>query len=283
MNKLPDIQEDTSPEIPQYINRVGISNVKIPIIIADGGLHENVTATTSIFIDLMENIRAISMSEFFRKFQDHLYKKIDIETLKLLLIEIRTASKEPSCTATITFNFDYSMIKITPKSNISFPMFYHSVFKGRMVGQTYRFFKGITVPYTSYCPCSSALCESSGIGNPHNQRSFCDLFVELLPDRDMQFCQLISIVEKSVINQIYPVLRRADEQFIAGVAYTNKFFVEDSIRRITSKMVSFNDKISDWAIRVRHEESIHQHDAVAMTWKGNPSGMDENIFMNWRK
>ena len=276
MDKLPDIQEDTKPDFPININKVGINNVKIPVVITNGGLHEQVQASVSAFVNLASDIRAISMSMFLRILKDYLYKPINRPALREMLDRFKGASKENATFSEITFNFDLSFNRTSPKSNINFPMYYSCVLKGLLKLDEFRLFKSIKVPFTSYCPCSKSLVDNVGFGISHNQRSFCDLFVEL--KEDIQYYQLASIVETSVINKVYPVLRRVDEQFVAMVADNNQLFVEDSIRKITHNIES-NKKIKDYYIKVTHEESLHQHNAVAINWKGIENGFNENTII----
>ena len=174
--------------------------------------------------------------------------------------------------------FDLPFNKKSPKSNIDFPIYYPCIYKIILNNNKFRLFRGITVPYTSYCPCSYSLVESAKIGIPHNQRSYCSLYVELPLNMDVQFIELINLIESRVVNIIHPILRRMDEQYVAIKASENKFFIEDIIRRISYEL-NVDKKIKDWIVICNHEESLHQHDAFSICWKGIKNGFNENTII----
>ncbi len=283
MNKnLPDIQ-GTSPIVPGYINYVGVSDVKVPFKIESryGGCHEMV-ASVSMSCDLNENIKGISMSRLIRILKDYLDKPLKRDILKDILYKFKDSSIEKSNNTFIRFEFLLPIFKKSPKSNYIFPQYYECKFEGRLQTDNFRFFEGVRIQYSSYCPCSASLCnnliENNKNGFPHAQRSFCDLLIECNPDNIIWLEDLIVLIETDVINIPYPIILRVDEQEVARIAYENPMFVEDVARRISKSLNERND-IKDWIFKCIHEESIHTSTAVVECWKNIEDGFDGTYFL----
>jgi len=49
-------------------------------------------------------------------------------------------------------------------------------------------------------------------------------------------------------------------------------FCEDAARRLQSSLDA-DARWTDWRVHVRHEESLHPHDAVSVLAKGVPGGL----------
>jgi len=278
MNKLPDIQHEQKSNFPIYLNSVGVQNVKLPFLLDSlyGGVHNlisNVTMTT----DLDKDIKGISMSMLLRTLITYLDKPLKHPVIKKILKEFKTAVETNSNHSQIKFEFELPIVRKAPKSNITFPQFYKCAFEGRLDNDIFRFFQKVIVQYGSYCPCSASLCEAQGSGFPHAQRGFAELLVEVKEDNVIWLESLIDLIENSVTNKIYPILRRVDEQEVGRIAGENPQFVEDSIRRIINSLNNQNE-IFDWIIKCTHQESIHSNDAIAISWKGVTGGFDGTYY-----
>ena len=86
------------------------------------------------------------------------------------------------------------------------------------------------------------------------------------------------MVEDAVKVIPYPIIKRSDEKWIAGMAKSYPMFVEDAIRSISSSINKKKDVI-DWFVQCTHEESIHPSNAVAINWKGVEGGFDETTYI----
>jgi len=283
VDELPDIQHSLAPQFPLYINQVGVDNVKIPIKLdcLFGGVHElisNVTMTT----DLREDIKGISMSMLLRTMIKYLDKPLKHEIIKQILKEFKTAVETDSEHSQIQFSFDLPINKMAPKSHLVFPQYYPCSFIGKLDHDEFRFFQKVRVQYQSYCPCSASLVENlkenGNNGFPHAQRSFAELLVEVKPENIIWLESLIELIENSVSNKVYPILRRMDEQEVARVAAENPQFVEDSIRRICSSL-NKESNIYDFIIKCSHEESLHMNNAIAISWKNVPNGFRGTYYL----
>jgi len=148
----------------------------------------------------------------------------------------------------------------------------------------------VTVEYSSTCPCSAALArqlvehrfleafaddqpidrtqvahwlrQNATLATPHSQRSEARVSVELdLESPSLRLSELIDGIEKAVATPVQTAVKRADEQAFAALNGANLMFVEDAARRIRQALQpAFNQP----RIQVKHLESLHPHDAVAV-------------------
>lgn len=279
MNKLPDVHNDTKPEIGEHIDRIGVQKVKIPIMFIGNHNSFKTIATVSMLVSLNYDIRAVSLSKFMIYLKEYIDKPMIIpdDVFKLLKSFDNISKHTVFKTSTIRFDFDYSINKKSPVSGNVFPQFYRCFFKFElMCGDNLISHKGVTVPYSSYCPCSHSLCEYTGEGIPHAQRSYCDLIIES-EEKCLTLGYMIKLIEECVVNETYPIIKRDDEQDIAITASKNTFFIEDIIRLI-ERNLRMIDSAKDWIVRLRHEESIHSHEVMAIAWKGEEFGFNETTF-----
>lgn len=285
-NELPDIQHSAKPKHQLYINKVGVENVKVPIILESKyqGTHELI-ATVEMTTDLKPDMKGISMSMLLRTLINYLSNPLKHEVIMSILDEFTSAVETNSKHSMLKLDFELPIIKQAPISKLQFPQYYKCSFVGKLDDGLFRFFQKVRVQYQSYCPCSASLCgdlKSKGSnGFPHAQRSFCDLLVEVKPDHVVWLEELIQLVETAVHNEVYPILRRMDEQEVARIAAENPMFVEDAIREIVHLLNGKfgREMIYDWIVKCSHEESLHMNEAIAKCWKGIPNGFDGRYFL----
>lgn len=278
MDNMPDIQ-NTVPEIRMPINRVGVSDIELPflLILRNGSSgYIQVNAKTEMMCRLNEDTRGISMSRFLRTlkpFLRHPLKRTTMESILRKFLEVHDTEK-----VSLKLKFKIPVIKKSPLSDNEFPQFYDCSFKCIYSQDVFKFYESVRVQYAAYCPCSSALCMYGKHGYPHSQRAFADVLVRTDPRAYVWLEDLIDLVEKSVKTIPYPIVKRSDEKWIAGVAKSYPLFVEDAIRKISRKIERKKD-ILDWFIKCTHEESIHPSNAVAINWKGVEGGFDETTYI----
>ena len=92
------------------------------------------------------------------------------------------------------------------------------------------------------------------------------------PKKELLAVQLIELIEKAVYTLPYPIIKRADEQEVARRSWEFTQFVEDSSRNI-GLALNKDPRIADWLVVVTHMESIHQHEATAVLYKGKKGGL----------
>jgi GTP cyclohydrolase IB len=151
----------------------------------------------------------------------------------------------------------------------------------------------IEVPYSSTCPCSAALARqliqqqfvddfankklehaeilawlgsANGIvATPHSQRSIATLFLRLDSDIDqLPLLAFINETEAALGTAVQTAVKRADEQAFALANGQNLMFCEDAARRL-STVLKHSPHLTAFEVRVVHAESLHAHDAVAVS------------------
>jgi GTP cyclohydrolase I len=276
-NTLPDVQQTMEPSVKIPIQQVGVQNIKTNFLLnsLEGKTH-SVLANVSMSTDLKSETKGISMSRLLRTLIKYLNTPLNQEVIKDILKVFKVAVGEDSKNSFIGFDFDLPIIKQAPITKIEFPQFYKCSFQGRMVGDNFSFYQKVIVPYQSYCICSASLCEHLKLqgldGFPHAQRCFATVFTHIVPDEIIYLEEIIKIVEDHVVN-VYPILKREDEQEVARMAHENPMFVEDAIRFISDGLNS-ERRIYDWLTQCTHEESIHTSEAIAVNWKGIDDGLN---------
>ena len=124
-----------------------------------------------------------------------------------------------------------------------------------------KFTLGLSVPFTSLCPCSREISDFGA----HNQRSLCRVQLTFA-DADkldaVNIEQLIRLIETQGSAEVFPLLKREDEKFLTEAAYRNPKFVEDILRDVVTALRRV-DNLAAFAVECENFESIHNHNAFA--------------------
>lgn len=291
---LPDIQQ-TEPEIKIPIKQVGVENVIVPFILEsrDGGYH-SLISKVSLRTDLEEDIKGISMSRLLLTLKPYLELPLKHKLIRNILEELQESIGSKN--SYIRFEFSFPMEKKSLLSDNSFPIYYNCSFEGQLIqydnlfptlskpisSKIFRFFQGVTIQYSSYCPCSAELCrdlnEKGSKGFPHAQRSFANILIETVEPNYIWLEDIINNIESTISTLPYPIIKRIDEQEIARIASENPMFVEDAIRLISQELNKKSD-VYDWIVKCVHEESIHTSEAIAINYKGVKDGFNWRYFL----
>lgn len=270
LKKLPDIQ-NKKDERGLPIPKVGIRGLHVPFrVYTKGNETQTTDARCSMYVDLNRKVKGINMSRMPIMLTEYIEKTMSFELIKEMLevMKIRMGSEH----SYIKMSFKYKVLVEAPKSRELGYKYYDVVMEGTWIDNVMRLYLTVTVPYISICPCSVELCKdlrnrNLSKGYPHQQRSSAKVTIEL--GKRVWIEDLIERIESAVKVTPLPVLKREDEQQIARDSYKTNLFVEDAIREIALWMDTFDDDhVRDWVIVCNHEESIHQHNAVAIMRKG---------------
>ena len=278
MTNLPDIQLG-SPMRNIEIKQVGVSSLLFPFKLQSalpGNPVYDVLAEVSIRTDLNEQTKGISMSRLPICLKKHLGTKLMKHGVIFEILE-DVAEIVGSRNSFISFKFKMPVLRKAPLSGEEALLYHNCYFEGQFVDGLNYFFQGVKVQYASYCPCSAALCkhlaENGSAGFPHAQRSFATVVVHTGIYCTVWLEELVAIVEKSIKTLPFPIVKRIDEQELARIAASAPIFVEDAIREISYNL-NADKRFNDWWVKCVHEESIHQHEAFAINFKGR------NFFSN---
>jgi GTP cyclohydrolase I len=257
MTQLADVQY-TKPKHEIRINRVGITEFKLPIYIAQkNGSVQHSVASIECYVDLAAEIKGINMSRLAVGLQKFSSQQLCGKLIKEICEYIRFVS-DNSETCEIIYQFDYFIEKIAPKSKEPGLLPYNIIFKGIKTETDFIFKLSVETIATSCCPCSKEISDNSA----HNQKCYITIECEMNPDEFLWIEDLVKIAESSASCEIFSVLKRADEKVVTEEMYNNSKFVEDIARECYSKLDELNI-IKSFSVKVESDESIHAHKAVA--------------------
>lgn len=126
----------------------------------------------------------------------------------------------------------------------------------------------LAVPYASVCPCSHEMVSARGHGVPHMQRAVAKVTGLLNPHEDLSIAigTTVSKICDAVVLVPLPHMKRKDELAWCERAADTNLFVEDAAREVAK---SIDNWFNDYVVVCEHEESIHQHNVVAVCRKGD--------------
>lgn len=304
--KLPDVQNRPDSR-GISLERVGLTNLKFPtFILRKDGAHSNISADVELFANLPKEAKGHNLSRFSEVLVDfgNTHNLLSSKTLPDLLkaMQDRLVSRDVYA----RFEFDYFIDKEAPVSKKIAPMPYRCAMTGiKRNGDTY-FILEVNVIAASLCPCSKEMSllnevlvsgdsnrmipvsnshepammnmvidviKNSGMGSKvgmgaHNQRS--QIRVRLLLDSfdTLWIEDIVKLVEDQASAPTFPILKRPDEKWITEKAYNNPKFSEDIARDVQIALQNEN-KIFEWSLKVRNEESIHPYDVCVVQQSEN--------------
>lgn len=239
------------------INKVGVKNIKYPIIVLDRkNKIQHTIATVSMYVSLPHNFKGTHMSRFIEILNEY-RGSINLKSLFTIIDEMKEKLNAES--AHLEIEFPYFMEKEAPVSKSKSLMEYtcrfcasHNVEKDLYIE--------VNVPVTTLCPCSKEISESGA----HNQRG--RVTVQLRFEKFLWIEDIIRYVEESASSEVYSLLKRSDEKFLTEKAYINPMFVEDVVRSVASKLDA-DQNITWFSVEAENFESIHNHNAYAFVEK----------------
>lgn len=239
------------------IQKVGIKNVDVPLIIQRKGQENQVVyATAQICASLDSNFKGTHMSRFMEILNEWREKELLGVDIKGCLEAIQ--QKLGAHSAQVKFSFKYFIEKEAPVSKQKSLMAYDCVFEGKLDNDEYKFFLGTKVPVTTLCPCSKEISDYSA----HNQRALIKILISYDESEHIWLEDLISEIEEKASCEVYPLLKREDEKYVTEHAYDNPKFVEDVLRDVVL-MFREDKRINYFEAEVESLESIHNHSAWA--------------------
>lgn len=249
------------------VNRVGIRDLKLPLLIADREEGtQQVVANANFGVNLTEDQRGAHLSRFVELAEKYRQSQFSLDSVDELLEEMQ--SRLESTNAYARFDFDYFVSKVSPLTDKEALVDFDCGFGGEMSGEESKIWIRTEVPLTSLCPCSKSNSEAGGA---HNQRA--TVKSKAVIEGLVWLEEMIELIEAEGSSQVYSLLKREDEAYLTDEAYENPKFVEDIVRDLS---VQFNehDQIRDFVIECISYESIHNHNAYASVshgdfWSGN--------------
>ena len=290
LDSMPDLQNGEYMDIP--IEFVGIHNFHIPIRIREkNGDTQEVMASITGEVSLGAQKRGINMSRIIRTFYKSKDDIFDIKNLEKVLTDYK--KDLDTFDAHILMNFKYRIwqdalrsTKIVEHDEYNHTIteevpeggwqYYNITFDVNMdkIGEVKRIL-WVDFVHSSACPCSTELSLHAALnrgvyGIPHSQRSIARLGLDfnISGDGDLLWVEdVIDMCREALTTETLVFCKRQDEQCFAEKNGAQPRFVEDAIRLLGHRLNECK-LITDYKIMCSHQESLHSHDAVAVTTKG---------------
>ena len=249
------------------IQRVGISDVYLPLQIKQEQHSQPVMARLKFTVDLPMEYKGTHMSRFQEILTKWHTNPIGQAEIGNILDEAIT--KLSSNSAHLSMSFKYFIEKTAPvsgkKSLLDLDCKVSAVktaSKNSMQTASKNsmpFTLAIKIPVTSLCPCSK---EISAYG-AHNQRSIISVKINYDGKKTaINIKDIVSLIEAQASCPLYPLLKREDEKYVTEKAYENPKFVEDILRDCVLALRTLDD-IHYFSVECENFESIHNHNAYA--------------------
>jgi GTP cyclohydrolase IB len=252
---LKDIQNDFDPRNIE-IDKVGVKNVKYPIIVLDkANGFQHTIATISMFVSLPHKFKGTHMSRFLEILHAN-QSMINMKNFPTMLGQMKEKLNAESAHLEVTF--PYFVQKDAPVSKTPSFLEYTAGFFGHLDGANAMrdFTVTVAVPVSTLCPCSKEISDHGA----HNQRGIVTVQVRF--KKFFWIEDLISLIEGCSSCDLYSILKRQDEKFVTERAFQNPKFVEDVVRDVADKL-SNDPNITYFTVETENFESIHNHSAYA--------------------
>mgnify|MGYP000906760089 FL=1 len=243
------------------IDKVGVKNLRYPIVVKDKLLKSQSTvATVNMFVELPDHFRGTHMSRFLEVMEKVGREKINPGIIRSLLVMLK--EKLNARTAHIELFFPYFIEKKAPASGVPSLMEYSCGLFGKHNDRDeFDLLLEVRAMVMNLCPCSRELSPN---GSAHNQRS--EVTVKIRSTAMIWIEDLIAIIEQASSSPIYSLLKRSDEKCVMDHAHNNPRFVEDIVREIATR-IEQESGIQWFSVESENFESIHKHNVYACIQK----------------
>ncbi len=237
------------------IDKVGICDVSYPIEVLDKNQEKQHTiANINMYVDLPHHFKGTHMSRFIEVLNQY-RGEITVRNMGEILRTVTQTLNARS--AHMELSFKYFIEKSAPVTGAKSLMGYDCRFIGSYaLNRVEDFVLEMTIPVMNLCPCSKEISQTAA----HNQRS--QVTVQLRFNDFVWIEDVIALVEQSASCDLYALLKRPDEKYVAERAYENPRFVEDIVRIIAEELLA-NPCVTWFSVKAINFESIHNHNAYA--------------------
>jgi len=290
LSGMPDLQNTLQGIRPIAIQRVGISNFRLPLRYKtkEGGEREIETSVTGT-VSLDAATKGINMSRILRSFYEYKDSLFSLDLLKVVLNDYK--NKLNSFDAQIALKISYPIIQKSLRSGLEGYQYYDVVLESYIDKDKLTNLMHFDFVYSSACPCSYELSEYARETRnkatvSHSQRSVARISVEIPDGQFLWIEDIKEICERALNTETQVMVKREDEMAFAEKNGSYLKFVEDAARLICDELESFvfgtriinlsthtqefvNIGFKNFKIVCSHNESLHSHDAIAVIVKGN--------------
>ncbi|MEZ5560152.1 MAG: GTP cyclohydrolase FolE2 [Pseudomonadales bacterium] len=300
---MPDVARHGLEQPHETLDWVGMSGIHQPLLVRDGRAVKQVQCKVQIYVDLADELaKGIHMSRLYLILDEHSETRpLSPAGLKLMLASLLESHRDLSTQAFVQFDFEYYLRRKALVSDNSGWNAYPAFIRGTLQNGEISLEMGLTVQYSSTCPCSAALArqliqdqfardfgtsgdisasavhawldsEQGIVATPHSQRSSARLRVRLRDGLEVfPLTDLVDLVENTLQTPVQTAVKREDEQEFARLNGQNLMFIEDAGRKLKGSLKD-DERLHDFWVRIEHHESLHAHDAVGVFTKGLDDG-----------
>ncbi|MFK7826851.1 MAG: GTP cyclohydrolase FolE2 [Oligoflexales bacterium] len=305
---FPDVVSDEKITMDIALEKVGMSGISVPIFIESEELGRIcVPGSADAYVSLdKKNAKGIHMSRLYLALVDLVANHVlSVKLIKKSLDAFLSSHDTLSNDAHVCLKLKLPIKRKSLKSEHDGWKNYQLAIEGQCINKHSQIKVSLEINYSSTCPCSAALSRqliqknfkssfedfdkvdvnevadwlgkaSSINATPHGQRSIAYVTLVLNPKQeDLQLKKFIDICEAALATPVQAAVKREDEQEFARLSGNNLMFAEDAARKIASALENCIE-VDDFKVEARHLESLHAHDAIAITTKGVPGGLQPN-------
>ncbi len=302
-----DVAVEKSPPVRTTLNQVGMESVELPILLEDdNGLVVKTPAKCELMVSLDDpHAKGIHMSRLYLTAKKILDSKVlDFKVLEEVAKTFLDSHIELSYSAKVKVAFDLMQKRPSLKSNLEgwrfYPLALSVTFdRSKNIQKALEAILELKLTYSSTCPCSAALAQELNVEDfqksfnsqsplnyesvlnwlketnmavPHAQRSEATIKIKFktIPEKN-NFKTWIDKLENSLGTPVQAAVKREDEQAFAQLNADNYMFSEDACRKLKASLEA-EETVEDYYIKVEHYESLHPHNAVAISTKGIGGG-----------
>ncbi len=299
---MPDIATSVLRDTAAALDWVGMDEIHAPIVLSnEQGETTRTPARIAAFVNLRKpDARGIHMSRLYLHVDKALAEPLTPCSIRHMLRDFLESHADLSDRAMVRIAFDHLLRRPALKSDNSGWKSYPLTIVGVLQNGQCDIELHFSVEYSSTCPASAALArqliqdkfrsdfarakaldydaivdwlgsEEGICATPHSQRSVAEIRVKLAATFGFPIVELIDVVEGALQTPVQTAVKREDEQEFALLNGSNLMFCEDAARRIHAALEK-DERVIDFRARASHLESLHAHDAVAVTVKGIDGG-----------
>ncbi|MHC8303442.1 GTP cyclohydrolase FolE2 [Pseudomonas sp. PB3P13] len=286
---LPDIAAQAS-HTPVPLDWVGMHGIALPVMF--DGQRMSAKADVGVSLDQGET-RGIHMSRLYLALGILEDEDLTPTLLRRLLERFLDSQEGLSSNAHLKIRTELLLSRPALISPLSGWKSYPVTVAASLQNEMFHVELDMEIPYSSTCPCSAALARQlvqqqfiddfanrslrhadvlawlgspNGIvATPHSQRSCAYVHVRLDDYLDnLPLVAVINDAEAALGTAVQTAVKRSDEQAFALANGQNLMFCEDAARRLNVALKR-SPGIKGFHLRVIHSESLHAHDAVAVS------------------
>lgn len=285
---LPDIASQTT-RLTSTLTWVGMEGIALPIQLGTRSLTAKLDAGVSLDD---ADARGIHMSRLYLGLSSLEDAALTLPTVKDILSAFLTSQEGLSQHAYLNVEGELPLKREALISPLAGWKSYPFTLRCQLTPEGFQAELGLTVGYSSTCPCSAALArqliqqafeedfseipltqsavsawlgsEEGILATPHSQRSFLECTLRLAEDDhgELHIERLIDRIERALGTALQTAVKRIDEQAFALANGQNLMFCEDAARRV-DKALRQASEVTGFQLKVVHAESLHAHNAVA--------------------